>query len=290
MREAILYEKKDNEAVWCHVCEHHCLIHEGKRGICGVRENRQGILYALNYGITIACAIDPIEKKPLYHYLPGTKTYSIATVGCNMVCPWCQNYEISQSPKPNHAIEGIEISPLEHVNSAILKQCPSIAYTYSEPTIFIEYALDIMKIAHQKGLKNIWVSNGFMSNESLDKIIPYLDAVNIDYKGSDDNYMKLCGGKAEIIERNLIRLYQAGVHVEITTLVIPDVNDSKEQFEVIAAFIAKHLSKETPWHLSRFFPAWKMKSTKITPILTLELAKSIGIKSGLTNIHIGNVW
>jgi len=290
MKEAILYDKLEINQVQCHVCDHLCTINDGKRGICGVRENRQGTLYALNYGLTIACAIDPIEKKPLYHYLPGTKTYSIATVGCNMICPWCQNFDISQSPKPNLEIEGIEITPQEHINSAIQNKCPSISYTYSEPTIFLEYALEIMKLAHSIGIKNIWVSNGFMSDRTLDLILPYLDAVNIDYKGTDENYIKLCGGKADIIERNLMRLFQAGVHVEITTLVIPEVNDSQAQLEKIVNFISSQLSNDTPWHISRFFPAWKMKSTKMTPLSTLELAKAIGVKAGLTNIHIGNVW
>lgn len=290
MNEAILYEKLDNLVVQCHVCEHHCLIRENHRGICGVRENRQGTLFALNDGITISYAVDPIEKKPLYHFLPHTKTYSLATVGCNMVCPWCQNYDISQSPKPMAEIEGIEMTPEEQVDKAIKNHCPSISYTYSEPTIFLEYALKIMKLAKAKGLKNIWVSNGYMSEQTLELIIPYLDAVNIDYKGNASNYLKLCGGSIEVIERNLVKLYQAKVHIEITTLVIPHVNDSIEDFERISNFIVQKLDKDIPWHISRFFPAWKMTATKITPLSSLELAQKVGYKAGLSTIHIGNVW
>lgn len=290
MNEALLYDKLDHFLVQCHVCEHHCVIHESKRGICGVRENKGGILYALNDGITISCAVDPIEKKPLYHYLPFTKTYSLATVGCNMICPWCQNHDISQSSKPMKEIEGIEMSPEEHVSQAIKLQCPSISYTYSEPTIFLEYALKIMILAHANGLKNIWVSNGYMSDQTLDLILPYLDAVNIDFKGNQETYLKLCNGKMDVIERNLIRLYQSKVHVEITTLVIPSVNDSVEDFKYIAEFIVTRLSKDVPWYLSRFFPAWKMKSTKITPISTLMLAQKIGLEFQMTRIHLGNVW
>jgi len=162
MKEAILYQKLNDGKVRCAVCNHRCIIAEGKRGICGVRENRDGILYALNYGKTIVMHVDPIEKKPLYHFLPGTEIYSFATVGCNFRYSWCQNWEISQSSKPNQQIKGVVVSPEEHVEQALAYGCPSIAYTYSEPTIFVEYALDTMKLAKEKGLKNVWVTNGYM--------------------------------------------------------------------------------------------------------------------------------
>lgn len=290
MKEAILYEKLTEEYVQCAVCNHRCVIKEGNRGICGVRENRQGILYSLNYGKTVAAAIDPIEKKPLYHFLPGTSIYSFAAAGCNFRCSWCQNWEISQSPRPDRPIDGAEIPPEEHVWRAIEYDCPSIAYTYSEPTIFLEYALDTMKLAREKGLKNVWVSNGYMSKETLDAIIPYLDAANIDYKGPNDGvYEKYCGGTAEPIMDNLKYLHKARVHLEITTLVVPGVNDKYEQLEKIAHFIATELDSNVPWHISRFFPAWKMLDTPITPLKTLEMARDIGIKEGLKRIHIGNV-
>jgi Pyruvate-formate lyase-activating enzyme len=290
MKEAILYQKLDNNKVNCAVCNQRCAIADGKRGICGVRENRQGSLYTLNYGKTIAVNIDPIEKKPLYHFLPKTKIYSFAAEGCNFRCPWCQNWEISQSPKPNKPVEGIDISPEEHVKRALSYACPSIAYTYSEPTIYVEYALDTMKLAREEGLKNVWVTNGYMSRETLDTIIPFLDAANVDFKGPNDGvYEKYCGSKAEPIMENLKYLCKAGVHVEITTLVIPGINDKPDQLDEIAQFIAGELSPEVAWHVSRFFPAWKMNNTPITPVETLTTARVTGQKAGLKHIHIGNM-
>lgn len=291
MKEAILYEKLENGKVKCAVCNHRCVIGEGKRGICGVRENRKGVLYALNYGLTISAANDPIEKKPLYHFLPGTMIYSFATVGCNFRCSWCQNWEISQASKPARPVEGTYVTPEEHVARAIELGCPSIAYTYSEPTIFLEYALDTMKLAHEKGLKNVWVTNGYMSKETLDLIIPYLDAANVDYKGPDDGvYEKYCGGKAIHIMENLIYLQKAGIHQEITTLIVPGVNDKREQLEEIAKFVADEVGTDVPWHISRFFPNWKMMDVPITPLETLKMAEKIGKEAGLKYIHIGNVW
>ena len=290
MKEAILYKKIDGDRVQCVACNHRCLIAEGKRGICWVRENHQGELYSLNYGKTVASNVDPIEKKPLYHFLPGTRIYSFAAVGCNFRCSWCQNWEIAQSPKLTKEIEGIEVSPEEHIARALRSRCPSIAYTYTEPTVFVEYALDTMKLAREKGLKNVWVTNGYMSRETLDAIIPYLDAANVDFKGANDGvYEKYCGGKAEPVMENLKYLHEAGVHIEITTLIVPGINDKQDQVEKIAEFIAMELSREVPWHISRFFPAWKLQDTPVTPLKTLEIAKSIGEKAGLKYIHIGNV-
>lgn len=290
MKEAILYKTMDNGKVQCVACNHRCIIAQDQRGICGVRENCRGKLYTLNYGKTIAAHVDPIEKKPLYHFMPGTKVYSYAAVGCNFRCTWCQNWEISQSPKPNNFIEGEEISPEEHVKRALDFGCPSIAYTYSEPTVFVEYAFDTMRLAEKKGLKNIWVTNGFMSRETIDVLLPYLDAANVDFKGPNDGvYEKYCGGTAEPIMENIKYLYRMGVHQEITTLLVPGVNDKPEQVEKIARFIAMELSPDVPWHISRFFPAWKMLDTPITPIKTLEMAKEIGGKAGLKHIHMGNV-
>ncbi len=291
MKEAILYQKLDDNKVKCAVCNHRCTIAEGRRGVCRVRENQGGTLYTLNYGKTIAMNIDPMEKKPLYHFMPGTWTYSFATQGCNFHCPWCQNWEISQSPASNMPIEGTEITPEEHVARTIEAGCPSISYTYSEPTIFVEYALDTMKLAKKKGLKNIWHSNGYMTKETLDTISPYLDAANIDFKGPDDAvYAKYCGAKAEHVMETLVYLHNAGIHEEITTLIVPGVNDTTEQLQKVAHFIAAEVGKEVPWHISRFFPHWKMRDTPITPLETLELARAIGEKEGLQYIHIGNVF
>ena len=290
MKEALLYEKLAEEKVKCAVCNHRCVIAPGRRGICGVRENRQGTLYALNYGKCVAAHVDPMEKKPLYHFLPQTRIYSFAAVGCNFHCLWCQNWEISQSPKPDRPIEGIEITPAEHVERALAYACPSIAYTYSEPTIFLEYALETMKLARGKGLKNVWVTNGYMSHETLECIIPYLDAANVDFKGPNDHvYEKYCGATAEPIMENLKALQAAGVHQEITTLIVPGVNDQAGQLEVIAQFVATELGADVPWHVTRFFPAWKMLDVEITPLATLQLAKTIGEQAGLRFVHVGNV-
>ncbi len=290
MKEAMLYSKEDGDKVRCAVCNHRCLIHEGRRGLCAVRENRAGILYALNYGQTVAAGIDPIEKKPLYHFFPGTLVYSFAAAGCNMACAWCQNWQISQSPKPDRPVLGQETSPQKHVAQALGCACPSIAYTYSEPTIFLEYALDTMKLARKKGLKNVWVTNGYMTTETLNEIIPYLDAANVDYKGPDDAvYQKYCGTRTAPIAKNLKTLYAAGVHLEITTLIVPGINDRCEQLQTIARFIAEKLGKEVPWHISRFFPAWKMADTPVTPLATLKTARKIGEAAGLKYIHTGNI-
>ncbi|CZQ95349.1 radical sam [Trichococcus palustris] len=290
MKEAMLYQKLADGKVKCGVCPHRCTIADGKRGICGVRENRQGILYALNYGKAVAVAIEPIEKKPLFHFLPRTQIYSFATVGCNLRCLWCQNWDISQNPKPQRPIIGEDITPEEHVKRALAAGVPSIAYTYTEPIIFVEYALDTMKLARGKGLKNVWKTAGYMTRETLEAITPYLDAANVDLKGPDDAfYVKYCGGEVQPVMETIKYLYKAGVHIEVTTLVIPGVNDSPEQLEKMAHFIADEVGKDVPWHVNRFFPGWKMMDAPITSMDSLKLAEEIGKKAGLRYVHIGNV-
>lgn len=290
MREAIVWIPLADGDVECMVCHHHCQIKPGKRGICGVRENRQGTLYALNYGLCIARAVDPIEKKPLYHFHPGSRIYSFAAVGCNLRCSWCQNWDISQSPKPNKPIQGQEISPEEHVRDAIKTHCPSIAYTYSEPTVFLEYALETMKLAKEKGLKNVWVTNGYMSLETLKLITPFLDAANVDYKGADDQaYEQFCGGKASPIMENLRYLKKNDVHLEVTTLIVPGVNDREDQLRQIAKDLVQNLGTEVPWHLTRFFPAWKMFANDMTPMKTMQMAEKIAIEMGIHYVHLGNI-
>lgn len=293
MNEVLIYEKLENSAVRCAVCNHRCTIHEGRKGICGVRENKQGKLYALNYGKTIAMNVDPIEKKPLYHFMPGTRTYSMASAGCNFHCLWCQNWQISQvggrSCVDEKAAE--DVSPEEHVQRAVSLGCPSISYTYSEPTMFVEYALDIMKLAKKRGLKNIWVTNGYMTRETLNLIAPFLDAANVDFKGPQQGvYEKYCGGKAEYVMETMKSLYLEEIHDEVTTLIIPGVNDKYEQLKDIAEFIVEELDEFVPWHISRFHPSWKMMDTPITPIETLKMAEEIGKKAGLKYIHMGNVY
>lgn len=289
MTEALFYEKLENSKVRCEVCEHHCLIAPGKTGICKVRENQNGKLIALNYGKIIATHIDPIEKKPLYHFIPGTLTYSIATVGCNFHCLHCQNADISQL-KNKDDIVGKEISPEEIVQAALNSNCPSISYTYTEPTIFVEFALDTMKLAQQQGLKNIWVSNGYMSAKTLKAIVPYLDAINVDLKSfSNEFYNKICGAKLQPVLNNLVKINQAGIHLEITTLIIPGKNDSAQELKSIAKFIVQKLDPETPWHVSRFFPTYKMLDYESTPKQKIFEAVEIGKQAGLKNIHPGNI-
>ena len=309
MKEAILYKKLADKRVYpvksptsrgakqfnrvkCQNCAHYCVIEEGKRGICGVRENINGKLYALNYGKAIACNIDPIEKKPLFHFLPGTQSLSIATVGCNFRCANCQNWDISQGPKPNKPILGEDLSPREIVKIAKENNLPSIAYTYTSPTIFSEYALNTMKLAKEQGIKNIWISNGFWSKELFEMISPFLDAANIDLKGfSDDFYIKYCGGRVQPVLDTLERIKKKKIWLEVTTLVIPTLSDSKEMFENIANFIKNELDAETPWHISQFSGAisWKLQHLPDTPVKTLKMAYEIGKRAGLKYVYTGNV-
>ena len=294
MQECLLYKKLKNNQVQCQACWHYCLIENGQAGKCGTRQNKNGGLFSLVYGQCCALHIDPIEKKPLYHFLPGSKTLSIATIGCNFTCWACQNWQISQGSAP--APEGLGLtpftSPSEIIEMAVANNCPSISYTYTEPTVFLEYAFAIMKLAKQAELKNIWVSNGYFSPQTFELILPYLDAANIDLKGFDDEfYQKYCNGRLAPILENLKKLKQAGIWLEITTLVIPTLNDSPAMFEKIAQFIAKELGPETPWHISRFSPeiSWKLQHLPATPLSTLETAHKIAQKHDLQNTHLGNI-
>lgn len=282
MHEAMLYEK--NEKVKCNLCSHRCTILEGKSGICGVRKNNDGKLYSLVYGKAVSANVDPIEKKPLFHFLPGSKSFSFATAGCNFRCSFCQNFDISQPSR----ITGEELPPEEIVKLAIENNCKSIAYTYTEPTVFFEYALDTMKLAKKRGLRNLWVTNGYYTKETLETMHQWLDAVNIDLKSMDEKfYLKTTGAKLQHVLDSIKRTHEAGVWTEITTLVIPGHNDSDANLRNMAEFIAS-VSKDMPWHVSRFFPMHKMLDTPITPIETLERAYGIGKNAGLDYVYVGN--
>lgn len=293
MREALLYEKPDKEKVRCGLCNHRCIIDDGKRGICGVRENREGELYTLVYGKVIAENIDPIEKKPLYHFLPGTFSLSIATVGCNFRCFHCQNADISQISKQRPEdveIIGKNLPPEQVVKHALDNNCPSISYTYTEPTIFLEYALDCMKLAKGKELKNVWVSNGYMTKEALNLIAPYLNAINVDLKAFTEKfYQEVCGARLRPVLDNLIDIKKRGIHLEIATLIIPGKNDSEKELKQIADFIKEELGDDTPWHVSRFFPHYKMMDVPPTPIEKVYEAVEIGKRTGLKYVYAGNV-
>ncbi len=291
-KEAHLYQKLTNKNVLCRNCAHYCKIVPETRGLCGVRENIKGKLYTLNYNLVAALHVDPIEKKPFFHFLPGTQTLSVALAGCNFKCDNCQNWDISQSPSLDKKIEGEKILPQKIVKTALEKNLPSISYTYTEPTIFSEYALETMKLAKENNIKNCWVSNGYLSPELLNSISPYLDAINIDLKSfSDDFYLKNCGARLQPVLNTLKAMKQKGVWVEITTLVIPGLNDTRAVFENIAKFIKNNLGTGIPWHLSQFSgaPSWKLKNIIETPVETLKLAYQIGKKHCLKYVYTGNV-
>jgi len=289
-QEAVLYEKLDQDRVHCNLCAHRCTIAAGKLGVCNVRQNRGGILYTLVYGQTISQQVDPIEKKPLYHFYPGSTAYSIATPGCNFRCQWCQNWEIAQMPREQGAIRGYAAAPEQIVSDVVRTQSRSIAYTYTEPTIFFEYTYGIAQLAHDAGIANIYVTNGYMTLEMLAMFHPYLDAANVDLKAfQDKTYKRYAGSGLQPVLDSLIALKNYGVWVEVTTLIIPGVNDDPGELRQIAQFIAQELGVETPWHLSRFFPHYKMSNIPPTPVSTLNLARQIGQDEGLRYVYLGNV-
>ncbi len=293
LTEARLYDKLEDRRVQCYLCAHRCRIADGKRGICAVRENRGGTLYTLVYGRTISQHVDPVEKKPLAHFYPGTRAYSIATVGCNFHCEWCQNANISQMPRETGLIVGERAGPEEVVAGAKRSRCRSIAYTYTEPTIFFEYAYDTAKLAHQEGIANVYVTNGFMTsgaNEMLETFDPYLDAANVDLKAfRDETYRRYVGGRLQPVLDSLRKMKELGIWVEVTTLVIPDLNDDEEELRDAARFVAQELGPETPWHISRFYPGYQMRHVPPTPVATLRRALEIGREEGLRYIFVGNV-
>jgi pyruvate formate lyase activating enzyme len=288
MYEARLYEKLDGGKVKCFLCAQYCTIAPGKRGICGVRENSEGTLYSLVYGKVIAKHVDPIEKKPLFHFYPGSHSFSIAAVGCNFRCLHCQNYEISQYPKHGGDIPGEEISPEEVVAEAERAGCESISYTYTEPTIFFEFAYDCARLARKKGIRNVFVSNGYTSPDAIRLIAPYLDANNIDLKGDDNFYKKVVGAKLQPVLDTIKLMKELGVWIEVTTLIIPDYNDS-DDFLTFAAEFIKSVDAAIPWHVSQFYPTYKLTDKPRTPISTLRRAREIGLKTGLKYVYEGNV-
>lgn len=290
MHEASLYDKLPGSDVRCGLCAHRCTISEGKRGVCHVRENRDGILYTLVYGRTIARNVDPIEKKPLYHFMPGTHSYSIATAGCNFRCPWCQNADISQMPRERHLVSGERASPDEIVDDAQRTGCRSISYTYTEPTVFFEYTHDTAQLARAAGLANVYVTNGYMTPEMLEILHPYLDAANVDLKAfRDQTYKKHSKARLQPVLDSLRTMKQYRIHIEVTTLLIPAVNDDPQELKDLATFLARDLGRDTPWHISRFFPNYQMSDVPPTPPETLQRAKSTGIEAGLRFVYLGNI-
>jgi len=289
-REARLYEKLPENRVRCNLCAHRCVITDGGRGICQVRENRDGTLYTLVYGRVIARHVDPVEKKPLFHVYPGSTAYSIATPGCNFRCRWCQNWEISQMPRERHLIMGDVATPDQIVAAARRRHCRSIAYTYTEPTVFFEYAYDTARLAHEAGLINIYVTNGYMTEEMLETFAPYMDAANVDLKAfKEETYRRYVGARLQPVLDALKTMKRLGIWVEVTTLIIPGINDDPDELRDAARFVAQELGPQTPWHISRFFPAYKMRDVPPTPLETLMKAREIGREEGLVHIYVGNV-
>lgn len=286
MKETMFYQKLEGNKVRCNLCYHQCIISERKRGICRVRENRNGVLYSLVYGKVVASNVDPIEKKPLFHFYPGSLAYSIGTAGCNFSCLHCQNWAISQV---KNEIVGRELNPGDVVKNVVDNRCKSIAYTYTEPTIFYEYAYDVAKIAHSKGLKNLFITNGYISEEALKEVSPYLDAANIDLKSMSNRfYRKVCSAKLQPVLDNIKLYYNLGIWIEVTTLIIPGYNDDSDELKGIAKFI-KEIDASIPWHVTGFYPAYKLTDIPPTSVETLRKAIEIGKKAGLDYVYQGNV-
>ena len=287
MTEARFYTASDG-GVQCLLCPHHCRIKEGGRGICRSRECRDGKLFALSYGRPCAIAVDPVEKKPLNHFMPGTYCLSLSCTGCNLSCRWCQNSDISQvAPE---AADAMLLSPEEVVSACLARGLPSIAYTYTEPFTWWEYMFDIAALAHSRGLKNILVSAGYVEKEPLAELLPYLDAANIDIKAMDDElYRSFCGASLAPVLAGILAMKEAGVHVEITNLLVTGVNDSMELVEKLCRWMVENGLEDVPLHFSRFFPRYKFVAAAPTPKSTLLMAREIAVGLGVKTVHLGNI-
>lgn len=285
--ESILYDKLGNGKVKCNICNHKCIINENNYGFCLTRKNINKKLYSCNFASISSHGIDPIEKKPLYHFLPGSLTYSLGGFGCNMRCLNCQNYIISQNFDKNEKL--IEILPDMTVKNAINNNCQSITWTYNEPIMYLEYTLETILISHENNLKNIYVSNGYMSKEALDLLIPKIDAFSIDLKSmSNKFYKEICQANIDPILDNLKSIYKNKKHLEITNLIINDFNDSEEIIKKLIEFISTELGKDVPLHFSRFFPYYKMDNISPTNIEKLKKTKKMAIEKGINHVYVGN--
>lgn len=290
MKEALLYDKLEGNQVKCRLCRHGCRIRDGKRGICSVRENRGGTLYSLVYDKIISANVDPIEKKPLFHVEPGSRSFSIATPGCNFRCSFCQNYTISQMARDTGRLEGEAVSPARLAETAQARRCTSIAYTYTEPTIYYEIARDTMVEAKKRGLLNVFVTNGYMTRDMLDDSRGLLDAANVDLKAFNDNfYKKYCKARRSGVMDTLRYMKQLGIWVEVTTLLITGLNDDLDEVKAMAEFIRNDLGAETPWHVSRFFPNYRETRIPPTDAQALVRVRQVGVDAGLYYVYTGNL-
>ncbi len=291
LKEAVLWEPAEAQKVRCRLCSFRCLIGTGKLGHCTVRKNIGGKLYSLNYHKVCATNVDPIEKKPMYHFQPGSRSFSIATVGCNFRCEFCQNWQISQAALETGRIDGEAVAPEQIVDAAVRSGCKSIAYTYTEPTIFMELCHDCARLAKERGLANVFVSNGYMTREAIDFAVAWLDGINVDLKAfSEDYYQNLCGARlAPVLDSIAYIARQTKIWIEITTLLLPGQNDSEEELKKLADWLVKEAGPDVPWHISRFYPQYKYTDSEPTPLESLQRAEEIGKAAGLHYVYLGNV-
>ena len=291
LKEAVLWEPAGGPKVRCKLCSFRCVIDDGKLGHCCVRQNVGGALYSVNYDKVCAANPDPIEKKPLYHFQPGTRSYSIATMGCNFQCEFCQNWQISQAALGGGPIDGQTVTAEQIVAAAIRSDCSSIAYTYTEPTIFMELCADCGRLAKDKGLANVFVSNGYMTREAIDFAADWLDGINVDLKAfTDDYYRRLCKAHLQPVLETIA--YIAGhtdIWMEVTTLLIPGQNDSEDELKQLADFLVREAGPDVPWHVSRFHPQYQYTDGRSTPTESLQRAAQIGLEAGLRYVYLGNV-
>ncbi|MCF7920621.1 MAG: AmmeMemoRadiSam system radical SAM enzyme [Candidatus Cloacimonetes bacterium] len=288
LREADFYTQLEKNYVRCDLCPNNCVLKAGESGICKVRKNINGKLYSLVYGQPVSINIDPIEKKPLYHFLPGTKVLSLATVGCNMNCNFCQNWTISQTSPGEIQVK--QVTPAEIIDLAMQNDCPSIAFTYTEPTVFYEYMYDIAVLAHQNGIKTVWVTCGYINEAPLRKLAPFIDAANIDLKGfSEEFYHTYTTGSLLPVLHTLKTAKEEGIYFEITNLLIPAANDDPEEIHAMCRWIINDLGAEYPLHFSRFFPNYRLLNRPQTPAKTLRTAYQIALEEGLKYVYVGNI-
>ena len=289
-KEAMLYERREGAQVQCRLCAHECTIAPDKYGLCRVRRNVAGRLFTCNYHALVAMHVDPIEKKPLFHFLPGSTSLSIAAAGCNFQCAFCQNWQISQAPRTGGLPGGQDMPPERIVQAAVERGCASVSYTYTEPTVFFELAYDTARLARQRGIRNCFVSNGYMTPAAVEAIAPYLDAINVDLKAfRDETYQRVMKARLEPVLLCLRELVRHGVWVEVTTLIVPGMNDSTAELRDIAGFIAGELGPDVPWHVSRFHGDYQMQDAPPTPVAKLHEALKLGQQAGLRYVYAGNV-